>query len=64
MQNDGPTGGGADVELPQDRGDMFVRQTVKTIAPYPLRVHLGGQRIHLCDFRICAVERGIEAGHL
>ena len=37
---------------------------MESVAAYALRVQFGRQCEHLCDFRIAAVERGVEACHL
>ena len=51
-------------KLRQNRGDVLVGQAVEAVAADALRVQLRGQREHLRDLRVAAVERGVEAGHL
>ena len=51
-------------DLWQDRRDVFVRQTVKAVALHAGAADLPGQRNHLRDGRLTAMEARVEAGDL
>ena len=48
----------------QHRGDVLVRQAMKSVSSHAGGVQLLGQGESLRHLRICAVERGVEAGDL
>ena len=50
--------------LPQPLADIFVGQSVKSVAPDALRIEFARQGIGVADPRMGAVKGGIEAGDL
>ena len=54
----------ARVERRELRSHILVRQAMEAVAAHPLLVQRRGQREHLRDFRIAAMEGGVEACHL
>ena len=64
MQHDRATGGRLGVELRQHRGDVLIRQAVKSISSHAGVVQLLGKCESLRNLGIRAVERRIEAGDL
>ena len=64
VQHHGAPLRGRRVELRQHRGDVLVGQAVEAVAAHAGVVQLPGQREHLRQLGLRAVERGVEAGHL
>ena len=64
MEDDHPAVGGLAQMLGQDLGDVFIGQSVEAVAAYPLFRELTRQREQLRQFRLAAMEGGVEAGHL
>ena len=64
MRDDHPPVGDLRGALRQHRGDVFVGQAVKPVAPHPLLVQRVGQRERLLDLRRGAVKRRVEARDL
>ncbi len=64
MGDDHPPAGAVGIEFPQPGRDVFVGQAVEAVTAYAGVVKAAGQAEHLGEFRLGAVERRVEAGHL
>ena len=64
MRRDHPTGGKHGIDLAQAPGDIFVRQTVESVAPDALLMEGAREGQARGDRRLVVVKRRVETGHL